>query len=160
MEHSLRIAVTGHRGTGRATLAQALTRHFNVDARRAEHGGPPADLIVHVLGARVRHCDEAFLATAGGPVVVVSGKADLRDGPERSTELAQTAARRLGHQVYPVSARWALAGDPAGGLAALADPIRACGESIARRRAERGRHALAVQAARGIDRDAAESALA
>lgn len=101
---SVSIAVTGHRGTGRDTVAAAVTDRFGIAAHGP--GAPPeqraaADLLVHVLGAVVRDCDRDFLSRQRRPVIVVAGKADVR-GP-RAAVAAATAASRLRRPVYPVS---------------------------------------------------------
>ena len=102
----LTTAVTGHPGTGRDTVAAALTARFGV--RALDTHAPPADradadLAVHVLGAGVRDCDREFLAAQRRPVIVLSGKADLRGGPGRAGRLAAGAAADLQRPVYPVS---------------------------------------------------------
>ncbi|MFZ2510585.1 MAG: hypothetical protein WAW85_05775 [Gordonia sp. (in: high G+C Gram-positive bacteria)] len=103
----LRSAVTGHRGTGRDTVAAALTDWFGIAAARSDHSSD-ADLVVHVLGAGVRDCDRRFLTHLAVPVVVVAGKADLR-GPDQahwrqaSAELAARASGELALPVHPVS---------------------------------------------------------
>lgn len=228
----LTIAVTGHHGTGRDTVAAALTARFGV--RALDTQAPPedradADLAVHVLGAGVRDCDREFLAAQRRPVIVLSGKADLRGGPERAARLAAGAAADLQCPVYSVSGLlaaatvddalhaalrgWAGAGIevpvlaaafvdgvepderrrrslalatvgaaglraalrlhaahpelPAAaltarlralsGLAALVEPIRACGTAVAADRRTRRRRGLTVLAARGPGRDQLEA---
>ena len=99
------IAVTGHDGTGRDTVAAALSGHFDIPAYGP--AAPPArraaaDLLVHVLGAVVRPCDRDFLHGQVRPVLVVAGKADLR-GP-RAAPAAGVAAEDLRRPVHPVSA--------------------------------------------------------
>lgn len=103
----LRIVVTGHPGSGRATMAAALQKCFGVDAApgdgSAPPGAPPADLAVHVLGAGVRACDREFLSALAVPAVVVCGKADLRGGGEAVRKAEGAAARELGRPVVGVS---------------------------------------------------------
>ncbi len=103
----LHVAVTGHAGSGRETLAAALTDWFGVSAARAEHPSG-ADLAVHVLGAGVRGCDHRFLSRLRVPVVIVAGKADLRGDDRRrwgtaAADLAACAAEELSVPVHPVS---------------------------------------------------------
>lgn len=97
----LSITVTGHPGTGRATLAAAVRRCFGVRVAVTDgRAKPAADLTLHVLGAGVRACDREFLAELRGPVLVVAGKADLRSDP---VSVAEAAAEILARPVWAVS---------------------------------------------------------
>lgn len=119
----LRAAVTGHRGTGRDTVAAALTEWFGITAARVDRPGA-ADLVVHVLGAAVRDCDRRFVARQKVPVVFVAGKADLR-GPDGGSwqrcaaGLAARATQELSARVFPVSGLLACARIGGGLLADL-----------------------------------------
>ncbi|MFT3660862.1 MAG: hypothetical protein QM809_05545 [Gordonia sp. (in: high G+C Gram-positive bacteria)] len=127
----MQIAVTGHPGTGRDTVARALRRCFGVRARRlADRGGAdggssgsalPPDLAVHVLGAAVRDCDLSFLRRVDVPIVAVLGKCDLRGGAEEVRSLVARAARDLGRPVFGVSGPAAAAQVTEDLRAALAD---------------------------------------
>ncbi|GAC59025.1 hypothetical protein GOHSU_70_00020 [Gordonia hirsuta DSM 44140 = NBRC 16056] len=107
----LTLAVSGHPGTGRDTMAAALTTCFGVRClgpQTSWEDRSGADLLVHVLGAQVRACDREFLAQVHTPVLVVAGKADLRGtaaaAPTVAAALATHAVQTLQRPVYPVSA--------------------------------------------------------
>lgn len=70
----LRVAVSGRRGVGRRTVAQAL-------AQAGVAVTPDADLQVHVIAEVVKPEDRAAIAAAQRPVLVVANKADVAGGP-------------------------------------------------------------------------------
>jgi hypothetical protein len=75
----LRVAVSGRRGTGRSTLAQALTHVADVRGTIAVTCTEPAkaDVDVYVLAEVVKPEDGDAIRAAGRPVVAVLNKADL-----------------------------------------------------------------------------------
>ncbi|MCF8588783.1 hypothetical protein [Gordonia liuliyuniae] len=103
----LAVAVGGHRGVGSSTVAAALRARFRLsctvigDADSFDVDPPgEADLLVRVIGAAPRRCDVRACATAA-PLIVVAGKADVRDDARAAAFAAEGA---LGRQVLPVSA--------------------------------------------------------
>ncbi|MFT4085594.1 MAG: hypothetical protein QM658_00315 [Gordonia sp. (in: high G+C Gram-positive bacteria)] len=101
---ALSVVVSGYAGTGRGTVAAALTERFGLRAERAAPDVPEPDLRVRVLGATVRAVDLDAVSSPGPPWLIVSGKADLRDDPRHARLLADSAAAELGRPVHPVSA--------------------------------------------------------
>ena len=109
----LSVAVVGHRGVGRDTMARALSERFGVAAFVAERGSgvlAGADLRVHVLAGAPRGADHDMLAASPGErTVVVLGKADTLPSDAVSGEsdavarLVRTASESLGRPVVAVS---------------------------------------------------------
>ncbi len=119
----LSVAVGGHGRTGKNTLAAAVRSRFRLSTSVIDEGSPPgeADLTIRVIGAEVRRCDLDAVASCRGPLIVVAGKADLRDDP---AALAERAAARLGVPVHPVSGLLASATvGPSDVVALTRDPV-------------------------------------
>ena len=132
----LRVAVSGRRGVGRSTLAQALARVGVTVTASAE-----ADVDVYVLAEVVKPEDRDAIGAATRPVVAVLNKADLivtmKPGvhPHGPTGAARTHCARL-------SAHIGLPIQPVVGLLAVAalddlldDKVWAVLQSLASRRA-------------------------
>ncbi|QRY62564.1 hypothetical protein JVX90_19725 [Gordonia sp. PDNC005] len=200
----LSVAIGGHGRTGRSTLAAAIRARFRLPTVVVDDNSPPPDgidLTIRVIGAQPRRCDVDALASSGR-MIVVAGKADLRDDPQ---SLAEMAAERLGMTVHPVSGLLAsvtvgpgdvalLRSDPVApdvlrrfgvegvararelgavtaedlaarlrelsGIDAVGAAIRSMSPAIAAGRDLRMRADLRLAAARAIDRDLVETALA
>jgi hypothetical protein len=73
----LRVIVSGRRGVGRSTVAQALAR-TGIDVVRSQNA---AELEIYVIAEVVKPEDSAAVASARHPVVAVCNKADLARGP-------------------------------------------------------------------------------
>ncbi|MGO3326803.1 hypothetical protein [Gordonia sp. (in: high G+C Gram-positive bacteria)] len=103
----LAVAVSGHTGVGSQAMAAALRSRFRLSCTVIGDSDPPgaADLLVRVIGAGVRRCD-IRACSAQTPLIVVSGKADVRDDAGAD---AAAAAEVLGRPVLAVSALWACA---------------------------------------------------
>ncbi|MCF8605287.1 hypothetical protein L5I01_18205 [Gordonia sp. HY442] len=103
----LAVAVSGHPGVGTQTVAAALRSRFRLCCTVIGDADPPggADLLVRVIGAGARRCD-VRACRVQAPLIVVAGKADVRDDARAA---AAEAAGVLGRPVVPVSALWASA---------------------------------------------------
>jgi hypothetical protein len=89
----LRVGVQGRRGVGSSTVAHALT------AAGLTVTAPPAipEVVVHVIAEVVKPEDQAAVAAAGRPVLVVLNKADLAG--RRCAELAKRAGALMAPMV-------------------------------------------------------------
>ncbi|GAC50480.1 hypothetical protein [Gordonia aichiensis] len=99
------VAVTGRRGVGRDTMADALHRRFGVTASVTGDGRDvlAADLVVHVLAGAPRRSDRQILAASPRErTVVVLGKADTLDA-DAVDRIVRAACDSLGTPVVAVS---------------------------------------------------------
>lgn len=109
-----RVAVSGRRGVGRNTVAQALDQAGRARGALTVTTSSHADVDVYVLTEVVKPEDRAAIAAARRPVVVVLNKADL-------IATARPGAARK--HCARLSARTGLSIEPLVGLLALSDVV-------------------------------------
>ena len=105
----LRVAVSGRRGVGRGTVAQALARAADLRGTITVTTSPEADVDVRVIAEVVKPEDRDAITAASRPVLAVLNKADLiattQPGrhPQGPTSAARTRCARLSaHTGLPI----------------------------------------------------------